>query len=244
MKTTFLIYLAALIATLPIVTATAAAENILSNGNFDLPDPANPQKPAAWDAMDGTGVQWTDAPNVAGENRGKAIRMDTSLSETAYVDSCTRAGVMQWVFPHPKSNAIAETYGLSLYSAPGPVEPGKSYRISFDFMSEKGTAGKVWFRGYSENGEKLKRVYEGVLDCNSKGAWKHFTGIFNPTKNRPVTKFRVMLFTYYPAGVSWFDNVTVEPLDEVPPTDTTSTPTMSTPSAVPNNQTIKSNPPN
>ncbi len=208
------------------------AESLLPNGDFEQPDPANPQKPAGWDAMDGLGVQWTNAPIRNGEpSHGKAIRMDTSLTEEAYVASCTKAGIMQWVFPHPKTNAIAETYGLSLYSAPVPVEAGKGYRVSFDYMSESGTEGKLWFRGYREDGDRLKRIYEGVLESKSKGAWQRFSGIFYPTKHRSeVTKFRVMLFCYYPAGVVWFDNVSVETVDgadAAPPASTSSNPVPS-----------------
>jgi len=194
----------------------ARGQATLPNGDFEEADPAHPGKPAHWDQVDGLGVQWTDAPVVPGAPpHGKAIRMDTSLSETAMVDSYTKAGLTQWVFPHPQGNAIAETYGLSLYSEAIPVVPGKTYRVTFDYMSEKGVAGKLWFRGYADvNGEK-KRVYEGNVDCTGGPTWKQFTGLFHPTKYRPnVSEFKIMLFAYYPAGVAWFDNIKIELLDD------------------------------
>ena len=207
---------------LPILPAFAESvlPSVLPNGDFEQADPANPQKAAHWDLVDGLGVQWTDAPPMPGApSHGKAIRMDTAVPETTLVESYTRAGLTQWVFPHPQGNAIAETYGLSLYSEAVPLEPGKAYRVTFDYFSEKGTAGKVWFRCYGDLNQTgvTKRLYEGVVDCASKGAWQTFTGLFHPFKHRAnVTQFKVMLFSYYPAGVCWYDNVRVEAVDEAP----------------------------
>ena len=197
---------------------SADAQSVLPNGDFEQADPAHPGKPAHWDLPDGLGVQWTDAPAVAGAPpHGKAIRIDTSVSEIDVVASYAKAGLTQWVFPHPQGNAIAETYGLSLYSEAVPIAPGKTYRVTFDYLAEKGTSGKLWFRAYGDvNGEK-KRAYEGTIDCSGGPTWKQFTGVFHPTKYRPnVTEFKIMLFAYYPAGVAWFDNIKVETVDDAP----------------------------
>ena len=191
-------------------------DSVMPNGDFEEGDPAHPGKPAHWDLPDGLGVQWTDAPVVPGAPpHGKAIRMDTSQTEKAMVASYTKAGLTQWIFPHPADNAISDTYGLSYYSEAVPVIPGKTYRVTFDYMAEKGTSGKLWFRAYAEvNGEK-KRVYEGTVDCHGSGGWKQFTGLFHPTKYRPnVAEFKIMLFALIPPGVAWFDNVRVEAVDE------------------------------
>jgi len=199
-----------------ILMGAAHGQSVLPNGDFEQADPAHPGKTAHWDLPDGLGVQWADAPSVPGAPpHGKAIRMDTSVTEKAVVASYAKAGLTQWVFPNPVDDPIARTYGLSLYSEAVPVTPGKTYRVTFDYMSEKGTAGKLWFRAYGDvNGQK-KRVYEGVIDCGGKGGWKQFTGLFHPTKYRPnVSEFKIMLFTYFPPGVAWFDNVRVEAVDE------------------------------
>ena len=199
-----------------IMMTAAQGQSIPPNGDFEQADPAHPGKPLHWDLPDGLGVQWTDAPSAPGAPpHGKAIRMDTSQTEIAMVESYTKAGLTQWVFPKPAGNTIAETYGLSLYSEAVPVTPGKTYRVTFDYMSEKGTGGKLWFRAYADvNGQK-KRVYESYVDCDSKGAWKQFTGVFHPTKYRQnVTEFKIMLFAFYPPGVAWFDNVRLEAADE------------------------------
>lgn len=196
----------------------ARAQEVLPNGDFEKPDLMQPGKPLHWDLPDGLGVQWTDAPNVPGAPpHGKAIRMDTAQSEKAVVDSYAKAGLKQWVFPNPAGSPIGESYGLSLYSEAIPVIPGKTYKVSFDFMSDKGTSGKLWFRAYANvNGQK-KRVYEGTIDCGGSAAWQHFTGEFHPTKYRPnVAEFKIMLFAIFPDGVAWFDNIHVEAVDEAP----------------------------
>ena len=211
MKTRFCLFLGALL----LLPLGARAQSVLPNGDFEQGDPAHPGKALHWDAVDGLGVRWTDAPAVPGAPpHGKAIRMDTSVSEIDMVASYQKAGLTQWVFPKPQTNAIAETYGLSLYSDAVPVIPGKNYRISFDFMSEKGTAGFILMRAYANvNGQK-KRVYEKKIECASKGTWKTFTDIAHPGRSPiPIDEFKIMLFAYFPAGPAWYDNVKVEPMD-------------------------------
>jgi hypothetical protein len=208
--------LALLLLLLGLSAIAAQAQSALPNGDFEEADPAHPGKPAHWDLPDGLAVQWTLAPDVPGAPpHGKAIRMDTALSEKVVVASDEKAGLTQWVFPNAADNAIAETYGLSLYSEAMPVIPGKTYRVTFDYLAEKGTAGKLWFRAYADvNGQK-KRVYEGTIDCAGSGTWKQFSGVFHPTKYRPnVAEFKIMLFAFYPPGVAWFDNIRVETVDE------------------------------
>ena len=151
-------------------------------------------------------------------SHGKAIRMDTAVSEIDAVESRKKAGLMEWVFPNPDKGPIAATYGLSLYSDAFHAEAGKAYRISFDYMSERGTGGKLWLRGYGKRGDKMMRLYEAVMDCSSKGVWKRFSEEFHPFKHRPqITEFKVMLFGLYPPGVCWFDNVVVETFPEPAP---------------------------
>jgi hypothetical protein len=204
-----------------LATRTAPAQSVLPNGDFEQADPAHPDRAADWDAVDGLGVRWTDAPALPGAApHGKAIRMDTAMTEKAMVESYTRAGLTQWIFPNPAGNPIATTYGLSLYSAAVPLVPGKTYRVTFDFLSEKGTSGKLWFRAYGDAGGQKKMVYESTVDCSGAGAWKTFTGTFHPTRHTPnATEFKIMLFAYFPPGVAWFDNVKVETFDEPSPSD-------------------------
>ncbi len=192
-----------------------SAQNLIANGDFEQADPKNPNQPAHWDTIDGLGIQWVTAPAVAGAPpHGKAIRMNTDLSEQQMNESWTKVGVTKWIIPNA-NGPISETYGLSLYSDPVPLVVGKAYRVTFDFMSEKETAGKVWLRGYGAVAGEERRLYESIIECKNTGGWKSYTGIFHPTKhNQLLTVFRIMLFAFYPAGVCWFDNVKVEAVDE------------------------------
>jgi hypothetical protein len=201
-----------LLAALLLAQTPATAPSVVPNGDFEQADPARADKPAGWELSDGLAVSWADAP---GQGHGKAIRMDTSLSEQAVVASNAKAGLTKWVFPNPQGSPIGESYGLSLYSEAVPVIAGKTYKVSFDFCSEKGTGGKLWFRGYGLVNGQEKRLYEGTIDCNGSPDWKTFSGMFNPTRYTPnVTEFKIMLYANVPDGVAWFDNIHVEATDD------------------------------
>jgi hypothetical protein len=191
----------------------AQKNSLLPNGSFELADARDQAKPAGWDRVDGLGVQWTASPRPG---HGKAIRMDTRISEQAMQAQWVKTGLTNlWNIPKPEKNAIAETYGLSLYSDPIPVQSGQAYRITFDYQGPDNGA-KVWVRGWGLfQGEKRRR-WETAIPCPCKdGAWTTVSQVFHPTRARPeVTEMRVMLFAYYPPGVSWFDNIRIEPINE------------------------------
>ena len=190
------------------------ASELLANGDFEKADVADPLRPAGWDRVDGLGVQWAQAPDAA---HGRAIRMDTRLSEQTLQAQWVKTGLTNlWNIPEPGKNAIAETYGLSLYSAPMAVKPGQAYRITFHFRGNAGA--KMWVRGYGIFQGERRRRWETYIDCLAKGeAWVIQSQIFHPTKFRKdVTEIKVMLFAYYPAGVCWFDNIQIEPVAETP----------------------------
>ena len=194
------------------IMSCALAEEILANGNFEKADDNDSAKPASWDRVDGLGVQWIKSPDGA---HGRAIRMDTSLSEQAMQAQWIKTGLTNiWNIPKPEKNPIAETYGLSLYSAPMPVKPGQAYRITSDFKGHGGA--KVWVRGYGMFQGERRRRWETYVACHAKGdGWTTCSQIFHPTKFRPdVTEMKVMLFAYHPPGVYWFDNVRIEPVSE------------------------------
>jgi hypothetical protein len=184
-------------------SAWAANPDLLPNGDFEQPDPKDKTSPAHWDKPDGLAVQWTQAPNDPGAKpHGRAIRMNTALSERTVVEQWRKAGITQWNIPNPAANAIAETYGLSYYSGPIPVKAGQSYRITFDYQGPSG-GGKVWVRGWGIVAGEKRRRYETIVNCRTaRNGWCAFTQEFSPTKHRPeVTEMRVMLYAYYPAGV-------------------------------------------
>ena len=210
----FAIGLAALLGLLLFSGASFGQPVLLpDNGNFEKADLRDKAKPLGWDRPDGLGVQWTQAPDAA---HGKAIRMDTRVSEQAMQAQWVQSGLTNlWNIPKPGKNAIAETYGLSLYSDSMPVKPGQTYRITFDYKGPDGGA-KVWVRGWGLLQGQKRRRWETAVSCHSSGeGWNTVSQVFHPTKHRPeVTEMRVMLFAFYPPAVYWFDNVRIEPVPE------------------------------
>ena len=187
-----------------------SAEPIVLNGDFEQADPANAAKPAHWDQPDGLGVQWTNAPEAG---HGKAIRLNTAITEKQLNEQCQKTGVEKWIIPNPTGSPVGENYGLSLYSEPMPVKKGQPYKITYDFKGASGGA-KMWVRGYGEfEGEKRRR-WETTVECRVANAkeWTTISQEFFPTKMRDVTEMKVMLYAFYPSGVYWFDNVKIEPI--------------------------------
>ena len=188
---------------------------LLANGGFDLGDAAVPDKPSGWDKPDGLGVQWT-AAGREGEDakRGKAIRMDTSVSEQAMVSQWRKAGIDKWDIPKPAKDPVAATYGLSYYSDSIPVATGQAYRVSFLFKGPSGGA-KVWVRGFGKLRNEERRLYETIVNCRGGAGWTQFSQCFHPTRRTPgVATMRVMLYAYWPPGVYWFDDVKIAPVSE------------------------------
>ena len=210
------VFLALLVST--VQPAASAGESTVSqgaslvrNGGFEQTDGGDASRPAGWDKPDGLGVQWTNS--VPGDGHGKAIRMDTRVTEQQMVAQWKKIGLTQWDIPKPADNAIAATYGLSYYSETIPVRSGQVYRVTFDFKGPSGGA-KVWVRGYGMLQGEMRRRYETIVNCRvSSGEWTAFSQEFHPTKFRPeVTEMKVMLYAYWPPGVYWFDNVRIEPV--------------------------------
>jgi len=210
MKANCAFIFAALLASGP-ASAQPAASSLLPNGAFEQADAADGTKPAAWGKPDGLGVQWVETGDPA---HGRAIRMDTRVSEQAMVAQWKQAGLTnEWNIPKPAGNAIAETYGLSLYSDPIPVQRAQPYRITFAFKGPSGGA-KVWVRGWGLIQGKERRRWETWVACTSTSdRWTTCSQVFFPGKSRPeVTKMRVMLYAFYPAGIYWFDDLRIEPI--------------------------------
>jgi len=198
--------------------ATAGAEPLVSNGDFERPDPDDATRPACWDKPDGLGVRWESAPDVGdGRKRGRAIRMDTSVSEKAMVEQWRKMGITKWDIPNATGGAVGAAYGLSYYSEPFGVQTGTPYRVTFDYMGPSG-GGKVWVRAYGEFRGEMRRRYETMVNCYTKtNGWTEISRVFHPTRHpRRLSEMRVMLYAYWPPGVYWFDNVRIEtvPQDE------------------------------
>ncbi|MDD5677416.1 MAG: hypothetical protein PHW60_05400 [Kiritimatiellae bacterium] len=187
--------------------------SIIKNGDFEQADAQDPTRPEGWNKPDGLGVQWVKAPE--GTNRiarGKAIRINTAISEKAMVAQWQGAGISEWNIPKPGDGPVAAAYGLSFYSDALPVVSGRVYRLVFDSRGSGGA--KVWVRGYGIwEGEKRRR-WEVIINCPaSPDQWTEISRDFNPTRRTPeVTEMKVMLYAYWPPGVYWFDNVRLIPI--------------------------------
>lgn len=202
----------------------AAPANLVRNGGFEAPAEGAPAPgPADWDPPDGLATFWEDDPDPA---HGKVIRMDTNVLER---EAKAREREMQQAAKEKRAPApaapktapgpgdtyavIGATYGVSLYGAAIPVRPGQAYRLTVDFRgrNSKDFAPKVWVRGLADLGGRERRLYDFPLTCRAKDdAWKTFTGVFHPTAHTPkVTRMKVMLFAYWPAGEYVFDNVRI-----------------------------------
>jgi len=191
--------------------ADESPAQFVRNGDFEMADEKAPTKPSGWFQPDGLGVQWTNDPDATAH--GKCIRLNTAISEKAMVERWQQIGLTNfWDVPKPEGNAIAETYGLSYYSDAIPVKSNQAYRITFDFKGKGG--GKVWVRCYGLYEGEMRRRYEKVIACASRGnEWVTQSAVFHPTRERPqVSEMKVMLYAYYPPGVYWFDNIRITPI--------------------------------
>ncbi len=189
----------AILARMPAAEASAPPVNLLPNGDLSQAAPhQDPPGPAHWDRPDGLGVQWCDAPGG-----GKAMRLDTRVSEQAMVAQWHRVGITQWDFPHATAGAVGENYGLSLYSEAMAVEPGVAYRVSADCLGPAGGI-KVWVRGYAEVDGEQRRLWEHLITGSGAAddAWWTLSAVVHPTLHRPAVRtIRIMLYAYYPDAV-------------------------------------------
>ncbi len=187
----------------------AADANLLPNGELsEAAANQDPPGPAHWDRPDGLGVQWCAAPDG-----GKAIRIDTRVSEIAMEAQWKKVGITTWDIPTPTAATVAENTGLSFYSDPIAIAPGKRYRVSFESLGPPGGI-KVWVRGYATvDGEERRQWEHIIMPTGAPEAWRTTNAEVAPTAHRPdVRTIRIMLFAYYPAQVYWFRHLRVVPL--------------------------------
>ena len=205
----------------------------LVNGNFEEQAPeqkGQPPNPKGWAHPDDFTVLWKEEPN-----HGKVITIDTSMSETQakkrQFEMREAAAKGTPVPPAPKKQALGDpagydaigaTYGVSFYSEKFKCKPKQAYKISFDY---KGTGGaKVWVRGWGQSKGEDRRRWETFVNCHGGGSeWRHQEQAFHPTRRgagpdsfSELAYLRIMLFAYWPPGLSSFDNLKIEEIsDEV-----------------------------
>jgi len=189
----------------------ATSENLVLNGDFE----SGVNRPTGWDAPDNLTTFWT----TKGTRSGKCIKMDTDVYMTDWErrkkELKENPDAPAWSKTPTSGNkydTIGGNDGVSFYSAPIPVKKGKSYTLCMDVKSDQPHATpKVFIKGYTLHKGEMRVIYKTYLNCRLKGtAWQHFEQTFNPTAKTPtVAEMRVMLFSYWPPGEYFFDNIKI-----------------------------------
>lgn len=194
--------------------AVLARPNLVRNGDFEKGD----KTPDHWEPVNGLTSFWVDAPG----RPGKCIMFDTDVNDEQWV-AWNRKFTLGTTDPPPapirgrsaKYETVAGLHGAWLYTLDYiPVEPGKTYRLSFDFrgpVAGETFFAKVFVKGYARFGDQKREVYRMYKACRTETAgreWEHFTRTFNPTALAPTCRWmRVELFTYWPPATYYFDNI-------------------------------------
>jgi len=193
------------------VLLASAGNNLIPNGNL------NEGKDTAtdWEVPNGLTVGF-----AAEEGRGRIVRMDTQVQ---------RKQVLAWLktfaenpdAPVPEAIRVSKGSfasvgafeGVALDSALIDVKPGQNYKLTADF---KGPGIPfVWIKGFMKHPRdgRLADAYQTRLAprSNNEKEWQTFSVGFNPTARTPkVEKMKVRLYAYWPNGVYYFDNISVE----------------------------------
>lgn len=227
------------LATAASAAATVATPaNLVKNGGFEEGEKC----PAGWvirfprkdindlvdiHVLDGLTLFWDTTHSTS----GKCIRMDTDVNQKEVhkrmLELIANLDAPPWSKTPtrpPKYDTAAGLEGVTFWSDPIPVEKGNLYRMSVDAMGQMESIffPKMFVRGFGmakdARGQTVKRkLYDTYLACRVPGAgrWAHFTQTFSPTDRTPdVTEIRVMLMSYWPPGVYYWDNVEITEVSE------------------------------
>jgi hypothetical protein len=131
------------------------------------------------------------------------------------------AGTSNRVIRFEQDEAVAGTTGVLYYSAPFPVEAGATYRFSCRFRTS-GSAVKVFIKAYDELPTRFpggnpaaterREVYRSQQNlAGDPDAWHVHTQDFTPRSPKFTPRqARVMLYAYWPAGTTEFDDMSVQ----------------------------------
>ncbi len=127
----------------------------------------------------------------------------------------------------PYYDTVAGLHGIHYKGPFIPVQPGAIYRITVDAkVSQKGGA-KVFVKGFVDRPYKTRRglmvikrnAYRAPMNLDGLSQnWKRFSRVFHPARSQstiddqPVQPewLRVQLYSYWPPGTYWWDNVKLE----------------------------------
>jgi len=203
------------------VSPQARARNLVPNGSFEK----GTWFPTAWAKVDGLTSFWIDRP----DGKGKCIMHDTEvLTSQAYPwwkkieQGKATANDAPAKLPVARNQIYATVgawEGVQYYSDLIPVKPKMRYRITVDIKANWGGIffPKAWVKGYAQRTDQFttqkREIYNAylALRTETKGKkWETFTRTFNPTLKTPDVKWiAVMLYSYWPLGKYYWDNVII-----------------------------------
>ena len=187
-----------------------SGENLIKNGSFDEGE----KSALHWERADGLTSYFEKE-----EGRGRIVKMDTLVDRDQALAWAKAFKADPTLKPPKKTPIKQKSYasiggneGVMLDSELIDAKPGQDYKLTVDFKGD----GKpfVWIKGFLIHPKRkvLVDAYQTRLEPGkpSKSEWRTFSIGFNPTKNPRVTKFKVRLYSYWPNGLYYFDNVKVE----------------------------------
>ncbi|HPD13717.1 MAG TPA: hypothetical protein PLE19_02125 [Planctomycetota bacterium] len=203
------------------VSPEARARNLVKNWSFE----EGTWFPAGWSKVDGLTSFWVDRE----DGKGKCVMHDTEvLTSQAYPwwETFKQGKVTAKDAPKKLPVGPGEIYatvggweGVQYYSDLIPVKPKMRYRISVDIKANWGGIffPKAWVKGYGERTDDFttqkRELYNAYLALRTETRgkeWETFTRTFNPTLKTPAVKWMgVMLYSYWPLGKYYWDNVII-----------------------------------
>jgi len=202
------------------VSEKARASNLVKNYSFEQ----GTWHPAHWTKIDGLTSFWVDRD----DGKGKCLMCDTEvlISQAEPWWKRIRAGKATARDAPRKIPVGGNIYatvggldGVRIFGELIPVKPKMRYRLTADIKANWGGIffPKAFVKGYADltdefttQKRELYRAWLGFRTETKGREWETFSRTFNPTLRTPRVKWmRVMLYSYWPLGKYYWDNVIV-----------------------------------
>ena len=203
------------------VAPQARKVNLVKNGSFEK----GTWTPAHWSPVDGLTSFWVERD----DGKGKCLMCDTEvlISQAEAWWKKIRSGQATAkdapkkipVKPNQIYSTVGGLDGVQVYSDFIPVKPKMRYRLSVEIKARWGGIffPKAFVKGYADQTDEfttqkreLYRAYLALRTETQGRKWETFSRTFNPTLRTPKVRFiRVMLYSYWPLGKYYWDNVVI-----------------------------------